>query len=421
MKTLVDATTLMAQCQSPHPPVLLDCSFDLADPDAGERAWRQAHLPGAHYLHLDRDLSGAKTDAQGRFRGRHPLPDRGRPCCAAWASAASARPRRWCATTPRAGPTPRAPGGCCAGWATTTSPCSTAAWRRGAPPAARSTPHRRAPWPPQHRTRCSPPRCRRSTPTRCVPAWGGWRWSMPAPASASAARSNRWTTPPGTSPAHATAASRTTWPPTAASRMCRQLRAEWRPARRRRAASVHHCGSGVTACHNLLALAHAGLGDGHAVPGLLERVVEPTLRARRPKLEAGASAVLASRAQWLASLTPHQGTHHVQAHPRSHRRFRHHRQGGADRAATWPVQGGGQLFTISVKEPFPYSAISEMQPVPPQEFYDAQERIAAARVKYGQSTPHRRPAWPAARTRSKPCTPGRRSSTTPRRSNATWS
>jgi nucleotide-binding universal stress UspA family protein len=43
--------------------------------------------------------------------------------------------------------------------------------------------------------------------------------------------------------------------------------------------------------------------------------------------------------------------------------------------------GGGELFTVSVKEPFPYSAISEMQPVPPQEFYDAQERIAAARVK----------------------------------------
>jgi nucleotide-binding universal stress UspA family protein len=42
---------------------------------------------------------------------------------------------------------------------------------------------------------------------------------------------------------------------------------------------------------------------------------------------------------------------------------------------------GGELFAIAVKEPFPYSAISEMQPVPPQEFYDAQERIAAARVK----------------------------------------
>ena len=42
---------------------------------------------------------------------------------------------------------------------------------------------------------------------------------------------------------------------------------------------------------------------------------------------------------------------------------------------------GATLSVISVKEPFPYSAISEMQPVPPQEFYDAQERIAATRVK----------------------------------------
>ena len=41
---------------------------------------------------------------------------------------------------------------------------------------------------------------------------------------------------------------------------------------------------------------------------------------------------------------------------------------------------GAELFTVSVKEPFPYSAISEMQPTPPQEFYDAQERIAAERV-----------------------------------------
>ncbi|MFZ2990872.1 universal stress protein [Ideonella sp.] len=42
---------------------------------------------------------------------------------------------------------------------------------------------------------------------------------------------------------------------------------------------------------------------------------------------------------------------------------------------------GATLTAISVKEPFPYSAISEMQPVPPQEFFDAQERIASARVK----------------------------------------
>ena len=41
---------------------------------------------------------------------------------------------------------------------------------------------------------------------------------------------------------------------------------------------------------------------------------------------------------------------------------------------------GASLYTLSVKEPFPYSAISEMQPVPPQEFFDAQERIASERV-----------------------------------------
>jgi nucleotide-binding universal stress UspA family protein len=42
---------------------------------------------------------------------------------------------------------------------------------------------------------------------------------------------------------------------------------------------------------------------------------------------------------------------------------------------------GADICALSVKEPFPYSAISEMQPVPPQEFYDAQERIAATRVQ----------------------------------------
>jgi nucleotide-binding universal stress UspA family protein len=42
---------------------------------------------------------------------------------------------------------------------------------------------------------------------------------------------------------------------------------------------------------------------------------------------------------------------------------------------------GAELRAISVKEPFPYSALSEMQPVPPQEFYDAQERLATSRVE----------------------------------------
>jgi nucleotide-binding universal stress UspA family protein len=42
---------------------------------------------------------------------------------------------------------------------------------------------------------------------------------------------------------------------------------------------------------------------------------------------------------------------------------------------------GASIAALAVKEPFPYSAISEMQPVPPQEFYDAQERIAVQHVQ----------------------------------------
>lgn len=57
---------------------VVDCSHDLADPAAGFRAYAEAHIPGAIHAHLDDDLSGAKTGTNGR----HPLPDPQR--LAAW-------------------------------------------------------------------------------------------------------------------------------------------------------------------------------------------------------------------------------------------------------------------------------------------------------------------------------------------------
>jgi len=42
---------------------------------------------------------------------------------------------------------------------------------------------------------------------------------------------------------------------------------------------------------------------------------------------------------------------------------------------------GAEIFTLCVKEPFPYGAVAEMQPTPPQEFFDAQERTAARHVR----------------------------------------
>jgi len=50
--------------------ITVDCRFSLADADAGSRSYRRAHIPGARYAHLDKDLA-RKPGAQD---GRHPLP-----------------------------------------------------------------------------------------------------------------------------------------------------------------------------------------------------------------------------------------------------------------------------------------------------------------------------------------------------------
>ena len=76
-KTLIDAPSLSTLQAGPAPAVLLDCRFDLVDPAAGERAYAQGHLPGAHYAHMDRDLAAPKHPAGPRsaaYTGRHPLP-----------------------------------------------------------------------------------------------------------------------------------------------------------------------------------------------------------------------------------------------------------------------------------------------------------------------------------------------------------
>ena len=70
--TLVSPEQLAAWIDAGQVPVILDASFDLGDPGAGERQFAAGHVPGSQHVHLDRDLAGAKT---GR-NGRHPLPDR---------------------------------------------------------------------------------------------------------------------------------------------------------------------------------------------------------------------------------------------------------------------------------------------------------------------------------------------------------
>ncbi len=76
--TLISAAELAAFSATSEPLVLLDCSFDLTQPAAGEQAYALGHIPGALYAHLDRHLAGPKVGAptDKSFTGRHPLPAR---------------------------------------------------------------------------------------------------------------------------------------------------------------------------------------------------------------------------------------------------------------------------------------------------------------------------------------------------------
>ena len=68
--TLVSPSTLNQNLDNPNW-LIVDCRFSLANSDAGGYAYRHGHIPHARYAHLNNDLSSAITD----FTGRHPLPD----------------------------------------------------------------------------------------------------------------------------------------------------------------------------------------------------------------------------------------------------------------------------------------------------------------------------------------------------------
>jgi len=71
-ETLIEPDEL-AQLMEAGRPIVVDCRYHLADRDLGRRQYVEGHIPTAVYAHLDEDLSGPpRTDA-----GRHPLPDPG--------------------------------------------------------------------------------------------------------------------------------------------------------------------------------------------------------------------------------------------------------------------------------------------------------------------------------------------------------
>ena len=73
--TLISAQQLAQHINDPAW-VVLDCRHDLLDSNFGLRAFAAGHLPNAQYANVETDLSDKSPGQNGAFRGRHPLPKR---------------------------------------------------------------------------------------------------------------------------------------------------------------------------------------------------------------------------------------------------------------------------------------------------------------------------------------------------------
>lgn len=262
---LISAADLLARLPSPQPPVLWDVSFDLADPGAGEAAWRAGHLPGAHYLHLERDLSAPKT---GR-NGRHPLP--ARETFAATAGRFGVAPHTHVVVYDRQGGM-----FCVRAWwmlkwlgheAVSVLDGGVAAWQ-----AAGGTLSTESPAPAD----AGPYPAREPLVPSIDAASLQARLGSPAlqVLDARAPERYRGDTEPldpvaGHIPGAVNRFFKDNLTPDGRFKPAAELRREFEPLLAGRAPRdvVHQCGSGVTACHNLLAMEVAGLGGSTLYPG----------------------------------------------------------------------------------------------------------------------------------------------------------
>ena len=265
--TLIRADELRALLASPATPIVIDTGFDLADTQLGERDWREGHVPTSQYLHLDRDLAGARQAADGRFRGRHPLPERA--AFAAVLGRCGITPRRQVVALDRQGGMYAArlwwmlrwmghdaaavlDGGVTAwvaagGALTTDAPTQgfTAAYPDCAPLSA---------------TTDAGALARELGRTRLIDARAGERFRGDVEPLDAAA---------GHIPGALNRFFKTNLDASGCFKPADVLHAEFAaligaaPA----ASVVHSCGSGVTACHNLLAMTHAGLPGSVLYPG----------------------------------------------------------------------------------------------------------------------------------------------------------
>jgi thiosulfate/3-mercaptopyruvate sulfurtransferase len=258
--TLIQATDLQTLVAAGQPLVVIDCSFDLADPGAGERAHAAGHIAGAVYAHLDRDLSGPKAPG----KGRHPLPERS--AFAATAGRLGVAPGVQVLTCDAQGGPYAARAWWLLRWMghddVAVLDGGLAAWTAAGGALTRDAPRIEPATYPHHAP---------AMPTfdaaellahlgrvRLIDARAGERFRGEVEPLDAAA---------GHIPGARNRCFKDNLGADGRFKSREALRAEWAPVLAGDAPVIHSCGSGVTACHNLLAVAHAGLGDGVLYPG----------------------------------------------------------------------------------------------------------------------------------------------------------
>jgi len=263
---LIPVEALRALMASGAPPLIIDARFDLGDTAAGERAYAAGHIPGAFYLHLDRDLSGPKQDAFGTFRGRHPLPER--DAFAARLAALGMTPGRQVVAYDAADGMYAARVWWMLRWLGHANVAvldgGFAAWQQAGAEVA-SDPAAPAagvfsPGEPLEHPLSAQDLLARLGQVRLIDARAGERFRGEVePLDAQA----------GHIPGATNRFFKTNLTPEGRFKAPAQLREEFEAllGGREASATVHQCGSGVTACHNLLAMHHAGLTGSRLYPG----------------------------------------------------------------------------------------------------------------------------------------------------------
>lgn len=263
--TLIRADALQTLLANGLQPVILDCSFDLMDTQAGARAYASQHLPGALYADLERGLSGPKSPRGSIDGGRHPLPTR---------EAFAAQAGAWGITPTTPVVVYDAQGGMYAArawwllrWighrAVAVLDGGLPAWKTAGGPVtdASATPCPAAPYPLGELTQ----------PTLSADALLASLGQVTVVDARAPERFRGDSEPLDSRAGHIPGAYNRFFKDNLGADGCflapDALRTRFASLGVVPALIVHQCGSGVTACHNLLAMAHAGLDGASLYPG----------------------------------------------------------------------------------------------------------------------------------------------------------